>query len=220
MKHIIRFGLAATLAILSAFPLSAKEFLTLENIAQRSESTTVGKYPDADEALLDDFIQVAYQPDGTSETWDDTALKILTEKGKRGNRTLSLSFNTSYGTSEFTRVQVIKPDGTVNEIDIAAQSKVMVDPDQMSANIYNPNSKLLQLSVPGLEVGDTLRYITHQVQSKTVVPDTWSDYQVFESASPIEHATYQIIAPKERPLEKIALKAEIPGTDTFNTLPS
>jgi len=220
MKQTVRFFLIATFAFLCALPLGAKEFLTLETLAGMSAAATAEKYPDSDYVLIDDFIQIEYQPDGTSETWDDTAVKILTEKGKRANRTLSLSFNISYGTNRFTRVQVIKPDGTVNEIDIATQSKVMVDPGQMSSNIYNPNSKVLKLSVPGLEIGDTLRYIAHRIKTKTVVPDTWSDYQVFEHTSPIERTTYQVIAPKALPLAKIALKAEIPGTVSFNELTS
>jgi len=218
MRQTVRFFLIAAFAFLSALPLGAKEFLTLETLAGMSVAVTAEKYPDSDYVLIDDFIQIEYQADGTSETWDDTAVKILTEKGKRANRTLSLGFNISYGTNRFSRVQVIKPDGTVNEVDIAAQSKVMVDPGQMKSNIYNPNSKVLKLSVPGLEIGDTLRYIAHRVKTKTVVPDTWSDYQVFEHTSPIERTTYQVIAPKGLPLAKIALKAEIPGTVTFNEL--
>ncbi|MEN8254389.1 MAG: DUF3857 domain-containing protein [Verrucomicrobiota bacterium] len=216
MKQTVRFLLTTTIAFLCALPLGAKEFLNLETLAGMSAAATAEKYPDSDYVLVDDFIQMEYQPAGTSETWDDTAVKILTEKGKRANRTLSLGFNISYGTNRFTKVQVIKPDGTVNEVDIAAQSKVMVDPGQMKSNIYNPNSKVLKLSVPGLEIGDTLRYIAHRVKTKTVVPDTWSDYQVFEHTSPIERTTYQVIAPKALPLAKIALKAEIPGTIAFN----
>jgi len=216
MKQIDCFFLIAAFALSCALPVDAKKFLTLENLAEMSAAATAEKYPDSDYVMIDDFIQVEYQPDGTSETWDDTAVKILTEKGKRANRTLSLSFNTSYGTNRFTKVQVIKPDGTVNEVDIAAQSKVMVDPGQMSKNIYNPNSKVLKLSVPGLEIGDTLRYIAHRVKTKTVVPNAWSDYQVFEHTIPIERTTYQVLAPKALPLAKIAVKAEIPGTVAFN----
>jgi transglutaminase-like putative cysteine protease len=220
MHKTIRLSLTVTFALLCSMPLDAREFLNLENLTGLSTAATVEKYPDSDDVLIDDFIQVEYQADGTSETWDDTAIKILTEKGKRKNRTLTLSFNISYGTNYFTKVQVIKPDGTINEVDIAAQSKVMVNPGQMSANIYNPNSKILKLSVPGLEIGDTLRYIAHNIRTKTVVPDTWSDYQIFEHTSPMEHITYQVIAPKALPLAKIALKAEIPGTVSFNKLAS
>ncbi len=218
MHKTIRFAITASFTFLCSLPLDAREFLNLENLAGMSSAATVEKYPDSDDVLIDDFIQVEYQADGTSETWDDTAIKILTEKGKRTNRTLTLRFNTSYGTNYFTKVQVIKPDGTVNEVDIAVQGKVMVDPGQMSANIYNPNSKILKLSVPGLEISDTLRYIAHKIRTKTVVPDTWSDYQTFEHTSPMEHMTYQIIAPKALPLAEIALKAEIPGTIAFNKL--
>ena len=218
MTLFVRTALLVFTVFCITAPLSAKEFLELESIIERAAAATPEKYPDSDEVLIDDFIQVRYQADGTSEKWDDTAIKILTEKGKRSNRTLTLSFNTSYGTNTFTQVQVIKPDGTPVKVDIEAQGKVMVDPSQMSANIYNPNSKIFRLSVPGLEIGDTLRYISYDVSTKAVVPDVWSDYQVFEHTSPLERMTYQVIAPKERPLVKIAHKAEIPDTVTFNEL--
>jgi transglutaminase-like putative cysteine protease len=218
MNKTIRLALVLVLA--TTLPIFAKEFLSLTNITALSETATTEKYPDSDGVLLDDFIQTEYQPDGTSENWDDTALKILTEKGKRNSRSLTLSFNISYGTAEFTKVQVIKPDGSVSEVDIEAQSKVMVNPSQMSANIYNPNSKILTLSVPGLEVGDTLRYITHRETTATVVPDSWSDYQMFEYTSPIERTTYQVIAPKTLPLKQIALKSEMEGTVSFHKMES
>lgn len=220
MKITARFVFTAAALFLSASPLYAKEFLNLGKIMEYAESATAEKYPDSDNVLLDDFIQTKYETDGTYESWDDTAIKVLTERGKRGHRTLTLSFNTAYNTNYFTKVQLIKPDGTVVDIDTEANSKVMVDPSQMSANIYNPKSKILKLSVPGLEIGDVLRYIAHDKRYKTVVPDTFSDYQVFEHSSPIERATYQVIAPKELPLAKIAHKAEIPGTVTFNEMKS
>jgi transglutaminase-like putative cysteine protease len=203
--------LAATLLI-TALPALAGEFLAISNIVEQAASATVQKYPDADDVLINDVVHIEYQPDGTSERWDDTAIKILTEKGKRDHQSLTLKFNTSYASNQFTRVQVIKPDGSSSEVDIAAQSKVMVDPAQMKANIYNPNSKVLQVSVPDLKVGDLLRYCSHETRYKTVVPDTWSDYQVFEHTSPFERMTYRVVAPPERPLRNIALKAEIPGT--------
>ena len=215
MKHCTAFGLTVLALFHIASPLSAKEFLETGQITAQAAAATAEKYPDSDDVLIDDVIEVEYRPDGTSETWDDTAIRILTEKGKRANRTLTLHFNTSYGTNYFTKVEIIKPDGSVQPVDIAANSKVMVDPGQMSANIYNPNSKILNLSVPGLEIGDTLRYIAHDLKTKTVVPDTWGDYQVFEGTTPIEHMTYRVIAPSTLPLKEIALKAEIPGTVSF-----
>ena len=203
-----------TLLTLLISGLTAHAYLNTEELQQQAKHVTVQAYPDADTVLLNDITEVTYQPDGTSQTQTDTALKILTEKGKRNNRTLSLSFNISYGTNYFTHVQRITPQGQIIPIDIASNSRLMVNPSQMSANIYNPNSKILQLSIPGLQIGDILRYATHDQVTKTVVPNTWSDYQVFEADMPILKATYQVNAPAERPLQNLLLKDEIPGTVT------
>jgi transglutaminase-like putative cysteine protease len=218
MIRLMRAGFVLLAVFLTYSPLSAKEFLNLEKIKEQATAATIQKYPDSDEVLLDDFIQVEYQADGTSDSWDDTAVKILTEKGKRDQRTVTLGFDVAYGTNYFDKVQIIKPDGSVEEIDPVANSKVMVDPGQMSANIYNPNSKQLSMSIPGLEVGDTLRYIIRRQRNKTVIPDAFSDYQTFESSTPYERMTYQVIAPKDLPLVKTALKSEIPGTVSFNEM--
>lgn len=216
MKSMLRVGLLVITVFLFTLPLSAKEFLDLETVIIQAAQATPEKYPDSDEVLIDDVIEVEYQADGTSDSWDDTAVKILTEKGKRNSRTMTLGFDVAYGTNYFERVQLIKPDGTVLEIDPVSNSKVMTDPGQMNANIYNPNSKRLTLSVPGLEVGDTLRYVIRRQRYKTVVPDTFSDYQTFEGSTPFERMTYRIIAPKEKPLVKTVLKDEIPGTVEFS----
>ena len=216
MKLFYRSLSSFFILLFSISSLHAKELLSNDQMILQGVEATAETYPDSDTVLLDDFIQVAYQPDGTYEMWDDTAVKILTEKGKRASRVLTLYFNVSYGTNYFTKVEIIKPSGTIVPVNIQANTKIMVDPDQMNANIYNPNSKVLNLSVPGLEIGDTLHYIAYDQTTKTVVPNTWSDYQTFESDHPIQHMTYQVIAPTNRPLKKIALKAEIPGTVVFD----
>ncbi len=215
MKPFLKTTVLSLCLLAHISPASAKEFLATSNIFEQAQSATPEKYPDADDVLIDDYTQVEYQTDGTSEMWDDTAIKILTEKGKRDNRIQTLQFNTSYGTNYFVKAEIIKPDGSVVPVDVMENSKVMVSPGQMSANIYNPNSKILNLSIPGLEIGDTLHYIAHDIETKTVVPDTWSDYQVLEGNTPLEHMTYEVIAPADRPLQNIALKAEIPGTVSF-----
>jgi hypothetical protein len=190
----------------------AEGALNLEAAKRDAAAITAEKYPDADAVLVDDEISVRYQPDGTSERRDETLIKVLTEKGKRENRMLSLHFDTAYGTNYFERVEVIKPDGRTIPVHLEQQSRVMVDPAQMGSNIYDPHSKVLQVAVPMLDIGDMLHYVAVERKVKTVVPDTWSDYQVFESTMPIHHLSYQITAPLERPLKHRVLKAEIPGT--------
>jgi len=215
MKSIALLRRLFVLVFLFTTPLFAKEFLKLEAIKAVGKSIDLKRYPNADDVILDEFTQVSYQPTGLSENWDDVAIKVLTERGKRNNSSISLSFDVAYGSARFVLVEVIKPDGRVQKVDIAKQSKVMVDPSQMGSNIYDPNSKVLVLSVPGLEVGDVLRYVSHRVTKTAVVPGTWSDYLVFEGRSPIKHMTYQVLAPERLPLKRIALKARVKDTVQF-----
>ncbi|NQU39704.1 MAG: DUF3857 domain-containing protein [Lentisphaerae bacterium] len=173
-------------------------------------------YPNADDVVVDEHIYVVYEADGTSQTWDDEYVKVLTEKGKRSHQTVSQYFTLSYGTVEVTDVAVIKPDGSVVEVDVTANSRVMVDPGQMSANIYNPNSKILRVSVPGLEIGDTLHIRSFHDIVKARVPDTWSDYNVFEYTAPIKHIVLDVYGPTELPLVNIQLHDAITNTVTFS----
>ena len=116
---------------------------------------------------------------------------------------LSFPFTLPYYTIELTLLQIIKPDGTVHNIDFTKQSRVMVDDSQMHANIYNPNDKILKVNIPNLQVGDIIRYVTYLKQTKAIIPNTWFDYFLFESTAPIKHLVFKIIAPNSLPLKKI-----------------
>ena len=191
--------------------------LNTEELRQQAADVTAQAYPDADTVLLNDITHVTYQPDGISQTHTDTAIKILTEKGKRNHRTLSLSFNISYGTNYFTHVERISPEGD-HSIDIASSS-LLVNPSQMNANIYNPTQKFSNSPFPDYK--SVISFATPRtIKSQTVVPNTWSDYQVFEADFPILKATYHVNAPAEQPLNNILLKDEIPGTITHTETPS
>ncbi len=198
----------------------SKGILDIDTVRRAAASVTAEKYPNADDVLVDDHIIVRYEPDGRSVEWDDTVFKVLTEKGKRDGKTLSRHFTLPYGTASFKLVQVIKPDGRVVAVDVAKQSRVMVDRSQMSANIYNPNQKILQVGIPELEVGDMVRYVAFREITKPRVPNTWSDYQVLEYTSPIRRYVYEVQAPAALPLHNIALKSEIEGTVEYSRVQS
>ncbi|MBM4152496.1 MAG: DUF3857 domain-containing protein, partial [Kiritimatiellaceae bacterium] len=155
-----------------------------------------------------------YEADGTYRYVSDTAYQIVTEKGRQEKSSVSVSYNTKYGTMQIVRAEVIKPDGRVVPIDLATQSREVIDQGQMSANIYDPCEKVIQLTVPDLGIGDLLRYTVASDQTKTVVPNTWSDVSVLEATFPIVHAVYEVDAPASLPLVRIELKDEIPGTVT------
>ena len=144
--------------------------LDLEAIKAAGAEVTLERYPNAHDLLVDDHILVQYETDGRSVMWDDTVVKVLTEKGKEEGKALSFYFTLPYSEAFVALLQVIKPDGTVVDVDVKGQSRVMVDRSQMSANIYNPNSKILQVGVPDLEVNDMVRFVACR---KTVKP-SWT----------------------------------------------
>ena len=59
---------------------------------------TPEKYPDSDAVTVDQKSVRVYRADGTGECQDETFTKVLTEKGKRDNRTLTMNFMLPYTT--------------------------------------------------------------------------------------------------------------------------
>ena len=218
-----KFLLLTAAVLLFSAALRAEEASFSDGLIERelaveaALAVTSDVYPNADTVVVDEQIRVEYEPDGTSVTWDDEYVKVLTEKGKRAQRALSFNYTLPYGTVEVARLDIVKPDGTVVPVDVAGQSRVMTDRSQMSSNIYNPNRKILNVSVPGLEIGDVCHVLSVRRTVKPRVPDTWSDYSVFEYTSPLKHIVYDVFGPKSLPLRRIALRDEVAGTVTHTT---
>jgi hypothetical protein len=138
----------------------------------------------------------------------------MSEKGRRRYKSVTSSFTIPYNTTMFTVVEVVRSDGSVAVVDIEKNSREMVEQSQMNSNIYNPNDRLLRVTIPEVNIGDMVHFIMFDDFSKTRMPDTFSDYVTFEGTDPIKRSEYVVIAPKEKPLQSIALKAEISGTVT------
>src|SRR5580765_576475 len=135
-------------------------FLDTKQILEACAGITVAKYPDSDDATVEKKMLRVYRADGTGESQDETVTKVLTEKGKRNNRTVSLNFMLPYFTVDVVKLEVIRPGGEVIPVDVAANSKETIDDSQMSMNIYDPNSKVLRVNIPQLEIGDMVRSVT------------------------------------------------------------
>ena len=212
MKKSIALSLFAFVFQTFARDLPEPVLLDAPGVLAAAAEITAEDYPNADTVLVDNLVHTAYRPDGTSMLWDDEYVKILTEKGRQGSGVRRIHFNASYGTAAVVRASIHKPDGRALEIDVAAQSRVMVEPGQMNSNIYDPNQKVAQLTIPGLEVGDTLRVLATRETRKPRVPDFWGDYSVFEYTDPIRRIVYEVSTPPELPLRHKMLRDEIPGT--------
>ena len=181
-----------------------------------AKTITTTAYPDCDTATVDQKSMRVYRADGTGEAQDETFVKLLTEKGRRANRTLSLSFMLPYSTPEVTRLEIIKADGQVVPVDVAANSKETIDDSQMSMNIYDPNARVLQVNIPKVEVGDMVHSVVRMTTERAYIPGQYAEENLLEGDGLIRHLTYQVFAPADRPLQRIALRDEISGTVTYS----
>jgi len=186
--------------------------LDRKQVLDAAARATLATYPNADTVQIDDFTLCEYEPNGAGIAWTDNYTKALTEKGRREGQSMSFQFTLPYDRTTVKLLELIKPDGSVVPVDVETQSKVMIDRSQMGSNIYNPNSKVLQVGIPGVQIGDVVHVIVCQETMKRYMPDTWDDYQVFESTAPIQHAVYEVHAPKDRPLSCIALREPVEST--------
>ncbi|MDM8516411.1 DUF3857 domain-containing protein [Desulfobacterales bacterium HSG16] len=177
-----------------------------------AESVTKQKYPDADIAMVNQHNLQKYSKDGTYVQWYETYTKILTEKGRRSMKTLASYFTLPYNTTEYKLVEIIHQDGTVTQIDIKANVSVMIQSGQMSDNIYNPNAKIMKISLPRVNVGDVVHYVLYDDFKKVTIPGHWSEIVSLESTDPILRYEITFIAPEKKPLEHMIVKSQIPGT--------
>jgi transglutaminase-like putative cysteine protease len=175
---------------------------------------TAEKYPNAEVVQVDARQWVAYKSDGTYSQWYEIYVKILTEKGRRRYKTVTSTYTIPYNVTQFKLVEVIRSDGSTMPVDIEKNSRDSIEQSQMDANIYDPNSRIMRVSIPELNVGDTVHFILHDEFRKTRMAETFSDYVLFEGTDPIRRSEYTVVAPKDSPLRSIALKAEMPGTIT------
>ena len=229
MKVKKPIAFASIAVVLAAFTVSAQTtnryaapdfaYVELKPVLAAAAEVTAAKYPDCDDATVEKNMVRVYRADGTGECQDETFTKVLTEKGKRNNRTVTLSFMLPYTTVAVPVLEIIKPGGEVLPVDVAANSKETIDDSQMAMNIYDPNSKILRVNIPQLEIGDIVHSVTRQNIDRSIIPGEYSEESVFEGPSFIRHMTYQVRAPLDRPLKSIALRDEVPGTVKYHTQP-
>ncbi len=183
-------------------------------VLKESGKVNLLTYPDADVVLLQEFEQSSYNPGGTGFTNDESYTKILTEKGKRSCQVLTMNVNKAYNSITVLLVEIIRKNGKTVNIDIAANAKEIIDPSQMGANIYDPNDKVLSVTVPDLQIGDILHTVVRTDVIKPYIPDTWNNYYVLQATCPIVRYDIEVSAPKERPLMKTIIKDEVKGSIT------
>ena len=225
---LIGHGLVLAAITLAALPACADTnqyagsnwaLVDAKAIMAAAAEITPAKYPDCDAATVEQKSVRVYQADGTGECQDETFVKVLTEKGRRDNRTLTMNFMLPYTTVEVAKLEVIKPDGETVPVDVASNSKESIDDSQMAMNIYDPNMRVLQVNIPGLNIGDVVHSVERQTIERPFIDGEYAEENVFEGGGFIRHITYEVLAPASRPLKRIALRDEVPGTIAVSTQP-
>ena len=221
-----RLSLAWLAIVSAALPVCAADtnffgaewnLVDAQKVMAAAADITPEKYTNSDSAIVEEKSVRDFHDDGTGQQQDEIFTKVLTEKGKRGNRQLSLFFMLPYWTVEVSKLEVIQPDGRTIPVDVAANSKESIDTSQMAENIYDPNSRILSVNIPQLDVGDVVHVVARQVIHRSIMPDEFDDENIFEGASYIRHWSYVVHAPTNLPLVSIGLRDEIPGTITTST---
>src|SRR5215472_485805 len=82
-------------------------YLDTKQVMQAAAEITQAKYPDCDDAVVDKKMVRVYRADGTGECQDEAFVKVLTEKGKRNNRSHSEAYQLPYSTAEVVKVEVL-----------------------------------------------------------------------------------------------------------------
>ena len=185
-------------------------------ILARAEAVTEAAHPDADAVLVDEHTQIVYQDSGAYTQWNEAFVKILTEEARRNFSTLSSYYTIPYQRGpedcRIDLVEIISPDGRVTALEVEKQSRTMINSGSMDQNIYNPNDKVIQLNVAGLQIGDVLHYRMFDRMVQPRMTNTWCEWFVFEDSMPILHKSLEVRAPLSRPLQSVALKAPVSNT--------
>ena len=170
------------------------------------EDVTAEKYPDADAVLLEGVVDVAYEPDGSYTKETVNTVKILTDKGRREEGEIELPYSARYGSAEIVSVTVLEQDGSERAVDLSKTTKETTDNSSASENIYDTQHRKIVCSVPGIKVGDVIRYRTRYNVFKSRVKDSFSDFSVLEWKIPMLRQEVRVKAPAARPLKRTAVR--------------
>ncbi len=193
----------------------SKGILNLKKTVESAKSVTTEKYPNSDTAVINRKIICKINKEGTGSQWDDKFIKILTRQGVENNKIQSLSYMIPYTEINFLLVELIKPDGSVHQVDIKNQSRTMIDPYQMNENIFNPDCKIIEINIPDLQVGDIIRLLSVTKFKKAQIKNTWNNIYEIQSTSPIIKEVIIISASKSLPIENIVIQNKIKNTIKF-----
>ncbi|MBR4945593.1 MAG: DUF3857 domain-containing protein [Kiritimatiellae bacterium] len=207
-------GIFCAVGVALALP-PMPELLDRDATLKQVRELTRDVAPDARTLTYAQSRYVVYAPDGSSTLWIEWWVKAFTEEGAKELHNIPLYYKKGFSEGEFQMAEIIRADGSVLPIKVRDHVQDVSSNDGNDENIYDQNSRNLVLTVTQLEKDDTLHFVMARQTMRPRIPDTFTDFDTFESTEcPLPYASLTIVAPKELPLKSMAVLDEVPGTVT------
>ncbi len=179
---------------------------TLQLSAAPWADVTPEAYPDADAVIVDSTEDITYNPDGTSVSKEETAIKILTEKGRREERVQRFSYSKRYSAINGPFVSIMDTNGVRRVVDVSGTTREATDNSSTSANIYDPLDRVITCTIPDLKVGEVLFYTFTRTNFAARVQNQYALFTEMTWVLPILIKKVHVISPSSLPLKKEAIR--------------
>ena len=217
MREHARISLGLLLAVaVAALPTLAQAVLEpLELSAAVSLANELGgleEYPDANSVTGLDRTHVEFDETGAYEQYNHTFVKVLTEEGRDGNGSVSLTYHRRYGSVEIVMARVIKADGTETVVgeDLITEG---TPPEISAMNIFEADFREISVVFPGLEIGDAIEYIVHQ-SYEPLIDNGFNGIYFLQYVEPIVESSVTIVGPSSLPLVHVVKNGEAEYKET------
>jgi len=150
-----------------------------------------------DSVQLVDYTYVRVQPSGVSARFQQTAVKVYTQRGVDSFRTHSITYSPDRQEVFVLRARITKPDGSVVE-SYGEQERAINEP--WSGTYYDLRSKVL--SFPQLAPGDVLemQYRLEDTSEDNLLSDYFGDVHYVQGGMAKVRYRYIVDMPASRPL--------------------
>jgi len=177
---------------------------------------TRSAYPHAHAVLAKENEHIRFRKDGRYIDRDEIFMTILDEKGKQSEKIQSFYINRDYAKLTVEVMEVIKPDGRVVPVDLAANSREDTPRSNTEANIYDPTQKVLKVFLPDLQTGDTIHYKVLRDYFKAIIPDHFYGMALGQYTFPVRFYQFTLEGPEQVRLHTL-IKDRVKGTVSYST---
>lgn len=214
LKNVIIVLFLFLTAAVSNYAIEEK--INKEDIISVASNISKEQYENANYLIIYQKESVNFEESGKQNTITDIYIKILDEKGREENSTILYSYDKNYGKSELKKLEVISINGNIREIDISANKSEQISTEGSASNIYDSSEILVSIVVPGLNIGDTIHYISEDRIDKPRIENQFSYFILGEMVQPIMNYEIEITGPASKPIKKNEILSKIEGKYSYS----